>query len=63
MPRIVSLVLVVGLLAAVNRLAPELITAVLVLVLIYLVVTHSDQVNRAFLGASASLARGFGTSP
>jgi hypothetical protein len=27
------------------------------------VVTHSDQVNRAFLGASASLARGFGTSP
>jgi hypothetical protein len=62
MPRIVTIVLLVGMLAAANAYAPEVLTGVLVLVALYLVATHADQVNRALTGASAGLARGFRSS-
>lgn len=61
-PRIVVVILVVGMLAAANRVTPGLVQAVLLLVLLYLVVTHSEKVGAALTGASWSFARAFGSS-
>jgi hypothetical protein len=62
-PRIVTLLALVAALAAANHYTPGLVEAVLLLTALYLVVTHSGQVNDAFSSASAGLARGFGVSP
>jgi hypothetical protein len=63
MPRIVTILLLVGGLAAANRYAPGVVQAVLLLTLLYLAVTHGDKLGNAFVNASAGLARGFGTTP
>ena len=63
MPRIVTVLLLVGALAAANRYAPGVVQAILALVALYLAVTHAPKLGAAFTNASAGLARGFGTTP
>jgi hypothetical protein len=63
MPRIVTILLLVGGIAAGNRYAPGVLQAVLVLTVLYLAVTHADKLGAAFTNASAGLARGFGVTP
>jgi hypothetical protein len=46
MPRIVTILLLVGGLAAGNRYAPGVIQAVLALTVLYLAVTHADKLGR-----------------
>jgi hypothetical protein len=59
-PRIVTFLLVLAGLAIANRYAPGVPQAILAIVVLYLIVTHGDQVNRAITGASASLAHAYG---
>jgi hypothetical protein len=63
MPRIVTVISLIAGLVLANRYTPGVVQAVLVLVAIYLVVTHADQVGRVFVNASAGLARDYGATP
>lgn len=58
-PRAVTFLLLLGGLALVNRYAPGILQATLVIVVLYLVVTHGDQVSQAINRGSGDLARAF----
>lgn len=58
-PRIVTLLLLLAGLVMTNRLAPGVLQAILAIVVLYLIVTHGDQVNRVINRASGDLARSF----
>jgi hypothetical protein len=58
-PRIVVALLMLAGLALANRYAPGVLQAILVIVVLYLIVTHGDRVNASITRASAGLAHAF----
>lgn len=58
-PRIVTALLMLGGLALANRYAPGILQAILAIVVLYLIVTHGDQVNASITRASGNLAHAF----
>lgn len=60
LPRILSLLAVVGVLWYVNSTAPRIVPSVLLLLLLYVALTNITRVEALFGSLEASIVRGFG---